>query len=369
MPLACASRDSMPTATSAIARLERVCFSDERVTGQGANLKCYLVLPGQQQPSTPTDVFSRPGETVWSRIADTDPVRHHEGKPLPLAIVHGRDGDRETGSARLEFGVDGLLSSVNLVGPFSLSWRWAPGGTQLAQVDLAWPDRQISVTTRSTEATRVRLSLEGGRIWEATVALDVTATDTTDARRATEAYISDGTFELPPPRSTPPVAVFPLCPLGNREVWEDWNGLFPRRVSCHKSTQDEALPWLTLERDDRGRIVHLVERTGPATRALRFAWHDDRQVPSRVSVELDGRRQGLEVRLAVNALPERTRYTRGEALEGLEVDWGRMRAADAFLHADGKKSPLKLGTRWSSDTRKSTTPELRFGLDDPQSTP
>jgi hypothetical protein len=360
---ACASSDwKSHKPRVSIEALERVCFTD-RVTAsmtKGATLECYLVLPGQDAAAVSADAFSRPGETVWSRISDTDPVRHHELRPTPVAIVQGFDGEDSTGSARFEFDAERRLVAGSLRGGTGISWRWAADGMSLSQIDLAWEGRQLSIASRPPVAFGVRLSLQGGRTWESTVSVEA-GTPTV----AQEAYVSDGVFELPaPPRRAPP-GLFPMCPLVDKERWEEWNGTFPRRHICLR----EERPWLILERDDSGRIVRIEDRLSPELRrVLSFTWHDGRDVPFRITagLESDGetsvRADSVEMKFTGNGMPTVTRHrTRGE-VSGLSVSWERMRADEAFYFDEGRARELELETRWSSEKRKSQMPELRFGL-------
>ncbi len=346
----------------AIDVLERVCFTD-RVTAsmsRGAILECYLVTPGEDAATVAADAFSRPGETVWSRISDTDPVRHHELRPAPVAIVQGFDGEDSTGSARFEFDADRRLVAGSLSGGSGISWRWAADGLSLSQLDLAWEGRQLSIASRPPVAFGVRLSLQGGRTWESTVSVDSVAPEV-----AHEAYISDGVFELPAPRGKAPPGLFPMCPLVDKERWEDWNGTFPKRLSCLR----EGRPWLIIERDDSGHIVRIEDRVGSELRrVLSFTWHDGRDVPARITVGLESDSGGqvsghaVEMKFASNGLPTVTRHRLRGEVSGLSVSWERMRADEAFFFDDGRARELELETRWSSEKRKSQMPELRFGL-------
>jgi hypothetical protein len=170
-------------------------------------------------------------------------------------------------------------------------------------------------------------------------------------------------MNVPYPEGQGELAVFPICPLGEREVWDDWNGRFPRVMRCLRGDAE----WLRIERDDRGRIVTIAERRlGEKVsheRALRISWHPLGLVPERMWVELDARKEGLEAHFSQRGVPEVTRLHKRGQLDGLAVIWERARARGARMYSAGVAHELDLVTRWT-EGKKVKQPELKFGLTD-----
>lgn len=355
---ACASvpREEAPVARVHVPTLERLCIDREgeaafSSVARGSTRTCYLMPPAQDDGSASELV--RPEETVWSRV--TSGAGGHRDQH----VAHGQLKDSATGVVRWTFGEDGRIVEASLMGQVGLSWRWDPHG--LAQLDLVWPDRQVTINGRAS-ATRVQVGLGGAHYWESTVMTRP------DEERALEAWLADGRMDVPYPEGQGELAAFPVCPLGDREVWDDFNGRFPRVMRCLRGDAE----WLRIERDDRGRIVTIAERrlggSGEGKvaneRALRVSWHAVGLVPERVWVELDARKEGLEAHFSARGVPEVTRIHKRGQLEGLAVIWEKARAKGARMYSAGAAVDLDVVTRWSEGKKVKAPPELKFGLRD-----
>lgn len=354
----CATAPSeVPVARVHVPTLERLCIDREgeasfSTTARGNTRTCYLMPPAQDD-GRGYDLV-RPEESVWSRVTSSaggDSGRHQ---------AFGHFDRRSTGSVRWVLGDDGRIVEAQLQGALGLSWRWDPAEGRLERLELAWPDHQVTVNGRAQTATRVQVGVGGAHYWESTV---MTRPDA--GGRALEAWLSDGRLDVSSPNGNGNFAAFPICPLGEREVWDDFNGSFPRVMRCLRGDAE----WLRIERDDRGRVVTIAERrlggTKPAyERSLRLTWHEHGLVPERVWVEVDARKEGLEVVFSATGEPVLTRHHERGQLEGLAVHWRRARAREVRLYSGGVAQELDLVTRWSEGRRSIKLPELRFGLED-----
>lgn len=357
---ACASvpREEAPVARVHIPTLERLCIDREgeaafSSASRGSTRTCYLMPPAPDDGDSRALELVRPEETVWSRV--TSGAGGHRDQH----IAHGQFKDRATGTVRWNIGEDGRIVDASLMGQVGVSWRWDPQG--LAQLDLMWADRQVTINGRPA-ATRVQVGFGGAHYWESTVMTRP------DEERALEAWLADGRMDVPYPEGQGELAAFPICPLGDREVWDDFNGRFPRVMRCLRGDAE----WLRIERDDRGRIVTIAERrlsgaeggSGANERALRISWHAVGLVPERVWVELDARKEGLEAHFSSRGVPEVTRIHKRGQLEGLAVIWERARAKGARMYSAGVAVDLDVVTRWSEGKKVKAPPELKFGLRD-----
>jgi len=368
--IGCASvqRDDAPLAY--IPTLERLCFDrdgdGERgfAAGRGLTHTCFLMPPAEEGEAR--NAFTRPEETVWSRVTEST----LDGKFQHVA--HGRLKEDVAGNVRWLLGRDGRIAEASLVGHFGISWRWDEDQAALAQLDLVWPDRQVTVTGRKNQALRVQVGFGGARYWESTVVANPDG-----QAQAREAWIADGRLDVPFPDGAGPMAVYPMCPLGDREVWNDWNGRFPRVMRCLRADAE----WLRLERDGRGRVVAVSEKRVRGVdgavaeedalrsfeRTIRITWHQHGMVPERIWVEVDARKDGLEALFSARGVPELTRQYRRGLFDGLAVIWEKARARGVRMYAAGEASDLELVTRWTEGQKSGRTPELKFGLETDES--
>jgi len=362
---ACASAPRQEAPLVHVPTLERLCFDRDgqgelgRKAGFGMTHTCYLMPPAEE--GTTSQAVTRPEETVWSRVTETV-----HGQTRQYA-AHGRNKQENAGNVRLQMGADGRITEGSIVGHLALSWRWDAEHSGLAQLDLVWPDRQVTVTGRRGQAQRVQVGVGGSRFWESTV----TASPEGQAK-ATEAWIADGRLDVPFPDGTGEMGVYPICPLGDREVWDDWNGRFPRVMRCLRGDAE----WLRLERDGRGRIVTIAEKRMRGVdgavvvegersfeRTIRITWHEHGMVPERIWVEVDARKDGLEASFSPRGVPEMTRQYRRGQIDGLAVIWNKARARGVRMYAEGSARELELVTRWTEGQKSDGPPELKFGLE------
>lgn len=360
--------------------LERMCFDRDGVgalglaAGRGLTHVCYLAPAGDDAgdagdaaEAVGGGAFSRPEETVWSRVTDGGVVAGGR-----VHVAHGQMKQSAAGQVRWVLDPDGRIAQASLGGQFGLSWRWDDEQVGLAQLDLVWPDRQVTVTGRGGNALRVQVGFGGARFWESTVLARGDG-----SARAHEAWLGEGRLEVPFPDARGELAVFPVCPLGDREVWDDWNGRFPRVMRCLRGDAE----WLRIERDGRGRIAAIAEKrvrglggeVGGAgeeegggrrafERTLRITWHEHGLTPERVWVEVDARKDGLEAHFSPRGVPEVTRLHKRGQLDGLAVMWSRARARAVRMYAEGRAAELELVTRWTEGLG-GERPTLEAGLE------
>jgi len=338
--------------------LERRCIqSDER-----ANERACFLVPAEGGAAN--GVFEL-GRGVWSRLISTPAGTSRQG--LDRATAHGLFAEKPTGVATLHLTRDGAIDHATLSGPMGLAWRWDRSGS-LAQLDLVWRDSQVTITHRGGGATRVAVGAQGSHFWESTVSVDPQA----PVARGEEAWVGDGPVAVPMPRATGLGGVFPLCPIGDEERWEGWNGRFAQVQTCVRMGE----PWLVLERDWAGRVVSIAEARVPRRalgeeaagfeenrREIHIEWRDDSIVPDKIVVLIDGRPDGLEAHFSPRGIPSLTRHFRQGKPEGLEIEWQYVRAQSVRRFKDGVGEDLEVVTRWTEGRRASVTPELRGGLE------
>lgn len=356
---ACASMAPPPEAAlQPKVDLERMCMqADGRVNERA----CFLV-PGDG--SITSGVFEL-GRGVWARLISTPAGASKVA--LDRTTAHGLFAERPTGVANMLLTREGAIDHATLSGPMGLAWRWDRSGS-LAQLDLVWRDSQVTITHRGGGATRVQVVAQGSHFWESTVSVDPQA----EVARGEEAWVADGPVAVPMPKATGLGGIFPLCPIGDEEHWEGWNGRFAQTQTCLRKGE----PWLVLERDWAGRITSIAEARVPRQalgeeaagfeanrREIRIEWRDDSVTPERIVVLIDGRPDGLEARFSPRGLPNLTRHFRQGKPDGLEIAWQYVRAQSVRRFKDGVGEDLEVVTRWTEGRRATMMPELRGGLE------
>ena len=158
--------------------------------------------------------------------------------------------------------------------------------------------------------------------------------------------------------------IHPICPLTDREIWEDFDGRVPRVQRCVRGGAD----WLRIERDAQGRIVTVSEDPSAAggpqsVRTIHIGWNTSGSAPASLSVERDGMVDGLEARFDAHGVPTLTRHHRLGHIDGLEVQWQDVRARAARLYVDGVAGPARtIVPRSSVDVGRRGQPHLSIEL-------
>lgn len=338
--------------------LERMCMQAD---GRDNERACFLV---PADGSITNGVFEL-GRGVWARLITTPGGTSKHG--LDRTTAHGLFAERPTGVANMLLTREGAIDHATLSGPMGLAWRWDRSGS-LAQLDLVWHDSQVTITHRGGGATRVQVVAQGSHFWESTVSVDPQA----EVARGEEAWVADGPVAVPMPKATSLGGIFPLCPIGDEEHWEGWNGRFAQTQTCLRKGE----AWLVLERDWAGRITSIAEARVPRQalgeeaagfeanrREIRIEWRDDSITPERIVVLIDGRPDGLEARFSPRGLPNLTRHFRQGRPDGLEIEWQYVRAQSVRRFKDGVGEDLEVVTRWTEGRRATLMPELRGGLE------
>ncbi|MCC6624387.1 MAG: hypothetical protein IT385_24260 [Deltaproteobacteria bacterium] len=321
------------------ASLERVCVPGGALASRGpAEIAYRIATPGGRflGPLDERECFF-PGadEAGWARVQAL-PGEHD----VPRAIAYGLLADAGVGGASFELGPAHTITRATLGGPVGLTWTWDEAGRALARFDFAWADARATVGGRLGGTTRVHLGRDvpgdAKRVWESTVF------SSDGPGPLQEAHAADGPLAFPTPHAHALSGIHPICPLSDREIWEDFDGRVPRVQRCLRGGRD----WLRVERDVLGRPTSIVEipesAGGPRTvRTIHLAWHGQSHVPASLSVARDDVPDGLEARFDARGVPELTRHHRLGLVEGLEITWADGRARSARLWAEGEPGPMR----------------------------
>jgi len=338
---ACASVPAtLPAAPTVVhPSLERVCVSGDALARRAPSALAYQIDNPGGRPVAPLD--ERECFFPWVEAAGWSRVQALPGlSDPPRAIAFGIRADQAVGGASFELGADKTITRAMLGGPVGLTWTWDQAGRALARFDFTWADARVTVGGRLGGTTRVHLGRDvpGGaaRVWESTVFA------TEGEGPLQEAHAADGPLAFPAPRAHALSGVHPICPLSDREIWEDFDGRAPRVQRCLRGGRD----WLRVERDVLGRPTTIIEQPesagGPRTvRTIHLEWHARGHVPASLTIVRDDMPDGLEARFDARGVPELTRHHRLGLVEGLEVTWSDGRARSARLWTEGEPGPTR----------------------------